>query len=185
MFPTLQEIENETVRFVTKAVKRKQRIDWITIAGNGEPTLHPKFPEVIRRLLSVRDKLLPGVPVGILSNSSTCHRPEIRQALARLDGRFMKLDAGYPAQKKMIESLRGMKDIVLQSLFFEGHERNTDPAQIRGWIRRVNRIQPKSVQIYTIDRPTRLEGLRRVSKKTLKNIAGQLDRQTGVPGQVY
>ena len=198
VFPTVQEIEEEMTQFALKAKKQGRAIDWITIAGNGEPTLHPKFPEVVKRLLSVRDAFLPGVPVGILSNSSTCHRLEIRQALARLDGRFMKLDAGSPAVFKNINrplgfaewgevasGLRELKNIVLQSLFFEGDERNIAPSQVGDWINAVGRIQPKSVQIYTIDRPTQLEGLRPVSKDSLQRIASDMTRQTGVPGDVY
>lgn len=197
-FPTVQDIKAETTLFLNDAKNHNRAIDWIMIAGNGEPTLHPAFPEAVKCLLSLRDELLPGVPVGILSNSSTCCRPEVRLALARLDGRFMKLDAGSPPVFKdvnrpsratgwdeVVAGLRDLKNIVLQSLFFEGAARNIAPSQVSDWIGAVGHIQPKSVQIYTIDRPTRLEGVRRVSKETLRRIAGELTAQTGVHGDVY
>ena len=44
------------------------RPDWITFAGNGEPTMHPRFPGVVDRVLAVRDAHAPAAKVGILCN---------------------------------------------------------------------------------------------------------------------
>jgi len=198
VFPELNEIEAEASLFMSDAVKQGVTLDWITIAGNGEPTLHPQFEEVVKRLLALRDRLLPGVPVGILSNASTCHRPEIRRTLALLDGRFMKLDAGSPSVFASVNrpsgperwggtvaGLRALERTVLQSLFFDGTEHNVEPAQIDDWVDIVGYIRPESVQVYTIDRPTRLHGLQAVPTEKLQRIAAQLTTQTGIPADIY
>ena len=43
---------------------------WLTFSGNGEPTLHPAFPEIVDRIISLRDRALPQARTAILSNSS-------------------------------------------------------------------------------------------------------------------
>jgi wyosine [tRNA(Phe)-imidazoG37] synthetase (radical SAM superfamily) len=45
--------------------------DWITFSGNGEPTLHPRFPVVVARVLAVRAELAPGARTAVLSNGLT------------------------------------------------------------------------------------------------------------------
>src|SRR3989338_1461915 len=93
-FPDLGHIHEEVQERLIKSKENKEGLSWIMIAGNGEPTLHPQFHEAVKLLLSLREAYAPAVPIGILSNSSTCHRPDIQDSLLKLDGRFMKLDAG-------------------------------------------------------------------------------------------
>lgn len=69
-------------------------VDHITVAGNGEPTLHPAFARIVDGLVRVRDARAPRVKLAILSNGSTLNRLDVRYALPRFDERHMKLDAG-------------------------------------------------------------------------------------------
>jgi wyosine [tRNA(Phe)-imidazoG37] synthetase (radical SAM superfamily) len=48
--------------------------DVLTFAGNGEPTAHPRFPEIIEDTLALRDKYFPNAKVSVLSNSTFIHR---------------------------------------------------------------------------------------------------------------
>ena len=68
--------------------------DYLTFSGNGEPTLHPQFPEIAAEVRRLRDRMCPAARLAILSNSTLVHRGEIRQAIAALDDPIMKLDAG-------------------------------------------------------------------------------------------
>ena len=52
--------------------------DVLTFAGNGEPTLHPCFPEIVDRVREVRDRACPSAKMSILSNATQIRRPEIR-----------------------------------------------------------------------------------------------------------
>jgi wyosine [tRNA(Phe)-imidazoG37] synthetase (radical SAM superfamily) len=197
-FPDVREIASQTAARLDEMIRTKEAVDCITIAGNGEPTLHPKFGAVVDALIEVRDLLSPGLPITILSNSSTCHRSNIREALAKLDGRFMKLDAGretvfrevnLPAASigwdELVDSLASMKRITLQSMFFEGKIRNTDPAAVNDWIDAVGRIRPDEAQIYTIDRPPRETGLIPAAFETLEDISSRLFERTGIRGNVF
>ena len=197
-FPSIDEIETCLSAYLNSVQEASPKINWITIAGNGEPTLHPEFPEVVDCLISWRDQHLPLAPIGILSNSSTCHRPEIHAALSRLDGKFMKLDvgdirtfreinkpSGVAQWADMITGLYHLKKAVLQSLFFSGGRQNIDDALVDDWINAVHYIQPQSVQMYTLDRPPKEEGLRPVSRETLNRISRRLTAKTGITGEVF
>ncbi|MBQ5753571.1 MAG: radical SAM protein, partial [Alistipes sp.] len=59
--------------------------DVITFAGNGEPTMHPDFEQIIDDTLALRDALAPQAKVSVLSNATQLHREDVRRALLRID----------------------------------------------------------------------------------------------------
>ena len=173
-------------------------IDCITLAGNGEPTLHPDLPEVVAGLSRLRDHYFPSAKLGILSDATQIHRPAIRSALQALDVRYMKLDAGDEATwrrindplgkadwQTMIDGLMGLPDIVLQSMFVQGSCDNTDAPHIGRWVALVGRIRPASVQVYTVDRAPADAGIAKVPAERLEAIAQQLTAHTGIPAEVF
>ncbi len=182
-----------------KAIARKrQKLDAITFSGNGEPTMHPDFPEIVERAIGLRDKYLPHLKLAALSNSSTVTRPEIRGALDRLDLRIMKLDAGSeeiihqlngPAPpfylKDIVTGLKDLKDVILQSLFVQGRITNADPDSIALWIESLREIHPGLVQVYTLDRTQADSRISKVNRPTLEWIASQVRWRAGVKAEIY
>ena len=170
----------------------------MTIAGNGEPTLYPEFLKFVTGLLGLRDHYFPKVQIGILSDSSQCHRPEIKKALELLDERCMKLDAGdsktieeinKPAGgfnlEQTIKALRDLRNITVQAMFVQGSYDNTKPKQIDEWIKAVQRVNPKTVQVYTIDRPPADSGIKTVPAEHLNEIAKLCQTRTGILTEVF
>ena len=163
--------------------------DRLTIAGHGEPTLHPEFPAVVDALCAARDARAPGLPIAILSNSTTAHVPAIRAALSRLDERNMKLDAGRQQElrqvnatatpiEQILTALEALPGIAIQAMFVrdaQGRIDNTTPEAIEAWLEAVARIQPRAVQIYTIARAPALGSLLPVDASVLKAIAAQVE----------
>lgn len=197
-YPTLEDIRYQTDQAFAHYHAVDQRPEWIMIAGNGEPTLYPELGEAITQIIRSRDLHLPGVRIGILSNSATCHRPEVRDALSLLDGRFMKLDAGQPglvhkinrpvaqdSWRHMISGLYRLRQIVLQSMFVTGAVDNSTDEAVFHWISAVGYLRPESVQIYTLDRPPAVEGIRPVAWPRLRQIADIVREKTGVAAQAY
>ena len=44
--------------------------DVLTFAGNGEPTLHPHFAEIIEDTRALRDRYFPKAKISVLSNAT-------------------------------------------------------------------------------------------------------------------
>lgn len=71
-------------------LEKKMKIDYITISGRGEPTLHKDLDKIINTIKVVsRNKY----PVCVITNSSLLHRKEVRQELNNADLVIPSLDA--------------------------------------------------------------------------------------------
>ena len=86
--------DREVVRTTLEAVLQKMVSegtppDVITFAGNGEPTMHPEFEAVINDTIALRDRLCPSAKISVLSNATQLHRPEVVQALLRVDNNIL------------------------------------------------------------------------------------------------
>jgi wyosine [tRNA(Phe)-imidazoG37] synthetase (radical SAM superfamily) len=170
---------------------------WLTFSGNGEPTLHPHFPEIVDRIIALRDRRVPQARTAILSNSSWLGDDGIRRALSRLDARIMKLDVGTEAGLRRfsqaaaslnLESIVGglarLGDVTLQALFAGGPSGNLDAAEVTAWLEAVTRIRPLAVQLYTLDREAPNAGLMRARPDELQDIRQRLSAR-GIPATVY
>ena len=156
--------------------------DWVTFAGNGEPTMHPRFPVVVERVLEVRAREAPGVKVVAMSNGLSSGRPAIRDALNRLDERLMKLDPG-PVQlvngvaydrDRLVAALLGLVDVTVQALVVEGPGYDgASESSLREWLAALARLQPKAVQVYSIARPPADARVRPVARARLEEIAAR------------
>jgi wyosine [tRNA(Phe)-imidazoG37] synthetase (radical SAM superfamily) len=173
-------------------------IDRLTLAGHGEPTMHPKFKEVVHAIKKVRDDMAPGVPLTVLSNASTLERNDVRAALADLDERYMKLDAGDSASLRAVNGtvisfdqiLKGLTmvpNIVVQAMFVKdrtGRIDNTGDLTIIRWTEALKKLKPQSVHIYTIDRTPAFPYLQPVPAARLREIQQRV-KVVGIPCEVF
>ena len=160
----------------------------ITMAGHGEPTLHPGFDDVARGLRRWRDAHAPGIRLAVLSNSSTVSDVRIRAALALLDDSYMKLDAADPVTMHrlngtrtdtatIIEGLASMNGPIVQALFAadrEGRVSNLTREALAAWLDALARIRPRAVDIYTLDRPPAWGALRPATDAQLADIGARV-----------
>jgi wyosine [tRNA(Phe)-imidazoG37] synthetase (radical SAM superfamily) len=187
------------VAAVERALEGAGELDAITIAGNGEPTLHPAFVPIADGLFHARERLAPHAKLTLLSNGSTLHRPEVVNALRRFDTRCLKLDAGDATTfrlmnwsqvplGRLIGDLRAVGRLTLQSMFVHdanGVVDNTTPLAVEAWLEAVKRIRPEGVDICTLDRtPARASSLQRVPAGLLEEIAARV-RALAVPARVF
>ena len=163
---------------------------YMTFSGNGEATLHPRFREIVTGVREIRDRLAPGAKTAILSNSTTVNNPHIREALALLDVRIMKLDAGTeemfvhfnrPARgitlKDTVAGLAAMEKVTIQSLFCKGVDGNYFPGHLAAWVEQIKTISPIFVQIYSLDRESPTVSLVPLEKSELEQIRSLLERE--------
>jgi len=177
--------------------------DALTYAGNGEPTLHPEFAGIVDDTLALRDKYMPGVSVSVLSNGSMIDRPEIFNALLKLDKNIQKLDAGdeklfrlinHPVlpvkYDDLIGNLKKFKGkVIIQSMFLRGSFRdvdidNTKAPEVKKWLRQLEIIRPECVMIYPVSRPTPVHNLEKIGIFELEKIAVKV-RKLGIEALVY
>ncbi|MFI3279028.1 MAG: radical SAM protein [Rikenellaceae bacterium] len=164
--------------------------DVITFAGNGEPTLHPDFEEIIASTIALRDALAPSAKVSVLSNATRIGLESVRRALKRVDHNILKLDAATTAMAKTINHPQGAYsmeqvvenmisfegDLIVQSMFLRGECEgdiidNTTVEAVEGWLALIKKIAPKSVMVYSIDRDTPCQTLEKVQREELLTIA--------------
>ena len=143
--------------------------DSITFSGNGEPTIHPDFPEIVDTVVSLRNRFYPSAKVSVLSNATMLGREKVREALRKVDNPILKLDApdngtvmlmNKPAGQYDVREVIGwMKefkgDFVLQTMFLRSPEFDLSaPESLSGWMDIVRELRPREIMVYTIDRET-------------------------------
>ena len=170
--------------------------DVLTFAGNGEPTLHPQFAEIVEDTRMLRDRYFPDARISVLSNATQVFRPEVFGALKKVDNNILKLDtvdadyirlvdrpAGHYDVDALVGRLKEFKGkVIIQTMFmkgtFEGRDvDNTSERFVRPWIETVKRIAPFEVMIYTIDRETPDHDLRKATHEELDGIADRLRKE--------
>ena len=198
--PSKENVKNALTEKLTQMKTEGLCPDVITFSGNGEPTLHPDFAEIIADTLAVRNQLCPSAKVAVLSNSTMLHKEEVIQALCKVDENLMKFDAAndelirridqpaihdFTAEKLIDHLCRFNGKLTIQTMFLQGEhsgERidNTHNEDVEQWIEALKKIRPQKVMIYTISRETPIKSLQKVPLKKLEEIADKV-RKAGFP----
>lgn len=196
-FPSFADIEKAVDEAFQKQHASGPPVDGITLTGNGEPTLHPDFAEIVRHLIKSRDLWMPGKPISLFTNGANLDVRKVYEAANLLDERIVKIDAGNEKLFKIINAplsrsnlarvltgARKLKDFTVQSLFFGGSLTNTAASDIDDWIEVIAMIKPKAVHIYGLSRKPATEGLVRCDEDTIYSIASKLERKTQIKAVV-
>lgn len=200
--PTREEVQQALEARLLDMQQNGPKPDVLTFAGNGEPTAHPQFAGIIDDTLALRDKYFPKAKVSVLSNSTFIHKPEVFEALCKVDNNILKLDTinetyihevdrptGHYDVKQIIECMKAFQGkLIIQSLFMKGTHQdlsvdNTSDEYVLPWLEIVKEIAPQQVMIYTIDRETPSPLLEKASHEELDRIAAQV-QQAGIPVSV-
>ncbi|MFW5657610.1 MAG: radical SAM protein [Bacteroidota bacterium] len=185
------ELENR----LSNAKKNDEHIDVITFAGNGEPTIHPDFPEIIDDTIALRNRYLPNARIAVLSNATMLHASKIKNALEKIEFNILKLDSAKeetiqllnkPLKKihlpALIEQLKSFSNLTIQTLFVKGivdgiPVDNSSEEELESWIALLKHLQPKLIMIYTIARDTPLDTLEAIPVEKLHKIADRLKKE--------
>ena len=148
----------------------------IAFSGDGEPTTHRNFDEVVQATVDVKkSQQLPHVPLVLITNASMFHREHIQRALGILDENqgevWAKLDAGtrqyyervnrtpfrFDAVVENITQAARVRPLVIQSLFLQIDGQGPPDTERQAYCERLREItaaggQLKLIQIYTIAR---------------------------------
>ena len=193
--PTRQEVAQALEHKLQVMQEDGQMPDVLTFAGNGEPTCHPHFPEIIDDTIRLRDKYCPLAKVSVLSNSTMIHRQAVHDALMLVDNNILKLDTVDPDFIKQVDNPVGNYDVsqiierlklfkghvIIQTMFLKGQDiDNTTPHYVEPWLEALADIKPQQVMIYTIDRETPDQTLRKATHEELDAIRDRVTAM-GIP----
>lgn len=197
--PKREKVSQELEEKLKEMKEADEQLDVITFSGNGEPTLHPQFAEIIDDTIALRDKYFPQVKISVLCNSTQLDNEKVVEALRKVDNNILKLDSAITPTMRLIDqpaspsfTSEGVieqiaqfgSQCVVQTMFLRGeHEGkkidNTTPQEIEALIAAYKRILPRQVMIYSIDRKTPEQSLEKVSREELEAIAS-LMRKEGI-----
>ena len=200
--PTREEVATALEAQLSKMRQEGPSPDVLTFAGNGEPTLHPHFPEIIDDTIRLRNQYFPQAKISVLTNATQIVRPAVFEALRRVDNNICKLDTiqpdyihlvdrphpGYDVEAIIERLIAFGQDCVIQTMFmqgeYEGHSvSNVDDAFVAPWLSTLQLIQPREVMIYTIDRETPAHKLLKATPAQLDSIAERV-RRLAIPCSV-
>jgi wyosine [tRNA(Phe)-imidazoG37] synthetase (radical SAM superfamily) len=193
--PTREEVAVKLEEKLRQMVAEGQLPDVLTFAGNGEPTCHPHFAEIIGDTIRLRDQYCPKAKVSVLSNATMIHRKEVHDALMLVDNNILKLDTVDPLYINKVDRPNGAYDVntiiermkafnghlIIQTMFMRGEKvgrrkgdvesvDNTGEEYVAPWLEAVKEIAPQQVMIYTIDRETPTQGLFKATREQLDTI---------------
>jgi wyosine [tRNA(Phe)-imidazoG37] synthetase (radical SAM superfamily) len=183
--------------------EKHQEPDAITFSGNGEPTMHPQFPQIVNSAIALRNRYAASAKVCVLTNATLIDRPEILSALKKVDHAMLKLDAGTDEMLRLINNPQGSitvrklidgmkqfgKNLIVQSMFLSGEVNgmtvdNTSPQEEKAWLSAIKELQPSMVMLYTIERATPAQNLQKASTEYLQSLAEKV-RQLGIEANVF
>lgn len=176
----------------------------ITFSGNGEPTLHPEFPDIVADVMELRNKYYPEAKVSVLTNSTRIFDNQVAETLKKVDNNILKLDSAIDSTMRLIDRpqskeftvkkvVDGLKQFagtgIIQTMILRGEHNgmridNTTDEEINALIEAYKKIQPKEVMIYSLDRSTPEEHLIKVEKEELDRIA-EIIKAAGIKVQDY
>ena len=193
-FNAREDVRNMLDETLQKMVSDGTPPDVITFAGNGEPTMHPDFENIIADTIALRDKHCPAAKVSVLSNATQIHREDVRRALLRVDNNILKLDSAFDETVQLVNKPQGTYtvartvellkafegNLIIQTMFLRGEYLgkrvdNTTEEEVSAWLKLVAEIKPKQVMVYSLDRDTPCQTLEKVEKEELREIAARVE----------
>jgi wyosine [tRNA(Phe)-imidazoG37] synthetase (radical SAM superfamily) len=170
---------------IKQTLSTNAKIDYITIAGSGEPALNSQLGKIIEEI-----KKITSLPVAVLTNGTLLYMPDVRADCAKADVVLPSLDAGDEATFQKIN--RPGPDISIEKLIsglsqfrreysgriwlevFLIESVNSGPEQISKISATIRRIRPDKVQLNTAVRPAAEKNVRKLNAEKLQEIAAQI-----------
>lgn len=170
--------------------------DVLTFAGNGEPTIHPCFADIIDDTIALRDRYCPNAKISVLTNATQITKESVFEALKKIDNNILKLDTVNNDYISFLDRPTGTYNLneiigrmkafngkaIIQTMFLKGDVdgvdiNNTGNNFVLPWIEVVKEIAPREVMIYTIDRETPQQGLLKATHEELDRIVALLEKE--------
>ncbi len=164
-----------------KALSLKQKVDFITFSGSGEPTLNSQIGHLIKEIKKITE-----IPVAVLTNGSLLFQKELREELSCADlvvpsldavtqKVFRKVNRPYPSLKidEIIEGFKKFREefkglLWLEIMLVKGV--NDEKEHLDRAISIASEINPDKIHLNTVVRPPSEEFALPLSLEELNKI---------------
>lgn len=156
--------------------------DYITFSGYGEPTLNLRMGDIMQFIKQMK----PHIPMAVLTNGTLLNHKEVRDTLLMADLILPSLDAATKGGFEKINRPDPSLDIheIIQGLIdfsaeYKGKiwlevfilpDYNTNEQELLALKAAIQKINPTSVQLNTLDRPGTMDGLRGATVDELEKV---------------
>jgi wyosine [tRNA(Phe)-imidazoG37] synthetase (radical SAM superfamily) len=193
--PSSGVIVTSAARRIIEIQKAGEKLEAITVTGNGDPTMHPYLLEISENLRDLRTKWFPKAKLALISESRALVSPELRAVCAVYDrpiftfewGTAKTYDAFRPDAtldyKTLVERFKPLDRWIVQATFVQGALDNSNEREVLAWIKKLEEIRPREVHIMTPEGKAR-GGVRAVSASKLEEIAARVMEKTGIPTEL-
>jgi len=163
-------------------MKTGERVDYITLAGSGEPTLHSSFGEVLEFVRSNS-----AIPTVLLTNATMLSLPEVRDAACLADVVKVSLSAWHQASyawvnrphkqlqfDALVEGQKAFRAQFKGALWMEVFlvsGMNTTPEDVKKMAALAEVIRPERIHLNTAVRPPSEVFALPVTKKQLVSLS--------------
>jgi wyosine [tRNA(Phe)-imidazoG37] synthetase (radical SAM superfamily) len=188
----------EVVRALEQTLQQEIHLNQIAFSGNGEPTMHPGFAELVERVTQLRNQWVPAARMALLSNGSMLRSEKVRVACAKLDRCVVKVDCGHaetfmrynrPAKdvtfERVLEGARALTHFYTETMLTAGKGGNSTPEERAAWMEVIKELKPREAHIYSIDRPPAVATLKPVAREMLNKWAREATEFTGIPVKAF
>jgi wyosine [tRNA(Phe)-imidazoG37] synthetase (radical SAM superfamily) len=173
-----EEVLDEVKTFLQEG---SSSIDYLSLSGSGEPTLHSDIGSIIKGI-----KEITAIPVAVITNGSLLYGKEVREDLLQADVVLPSLDAVSPEIFKKISRPHSKLSVeeVIEGLiefrkFFKGQiwleillckGVNDSPEELKKMKEAAKRIQPDLIHLNTVIRPPSEDWVKPLSQKEMEDI---------------
>ena len=201
--PSVSEYTDELEATLSQLKTDGRALDHLTFAGNGEPTLHPQFLEIVESTCALRSKYYPEAEIAVLTDAVHADSENTYRALQLVEKPIMKIDAGSEEMFQRIdrpEKRIGLHDIlmglqrfegnfIVQTLFLRGTVDgqiidNTSEEELDLLLQHYRTLKPRFVMVYSFDRPAPIPGLEKIPSSELEAITNRINA-AGIPARCY
>jgi wyosine [tRNA(Phe)-imidazoG37] synthetase (radical SAM superfamily) len=198
----------ETEKFRATPIPLR-RLNDIAFSGDGEPTTHRNFDEVIAAVAELKQKHnLPQVKLVLITNASMFHRPHVQRGLSILDANngeiWAKLEAGTAEYFRLIDrtsipfqqildnitAAAKLRPLVIQSLFMRVADEPPPASEIEAFCDRLNEITAAGgklslIQVYTVARKPTESYVTPLSDAEVDGIVARVKERTGLEAAAF
>lgn len=168
----------------------RPQLDFVTLSGSGEPTLHSRMGEVVHFL----KEAYPDYRICLLTNGSLFSAEDMRREVMSVDliipsldavsdAAFRKINRPWPTldPREIIDGLISLRREYTGAIWLELFivpSVNDEKPEIVLLKEAIQKIRPDKVQLNALDRPGTEDWVRPASRKELEIIASYLAEES-------